>query len=95
MTLVLEKALCLSLLLFACLLPIITLSSSAVIPELDHQRCFHVLSPKRYAHLLNKDYQWAIQNVPFIDFPENDDIQIAYYYRWRMYRKRKLETLLL
>src|SRR6056300_530518 len=90
-TLILEnRFVCLISLLLFWLFPIIKLSTSEIDKEID-QRQFHVLFPERYAHLLKEDYEWAVENVPFIDFPENDDILIAYYYRWHMYRKRKFE----
>ena len=34
-----------------------------------------------------KNYSaWAENNVPLLDFPD-DDIQTAYYYRWRLFRE--------
>lgn len=51
---------------------------------------FYVIDPNNYLPLLREDFQWAIENVPFIDFPQDDDILTSYYYRWRVYRKREL-----
>lgn len=48
---------------------------------------FTVLDPSTYAANLRDDYEWAVSNVPFIDFPSHPDILTAFYYRWRLYRK--------
>ena len=53
---------------------------------------FYVLNPKDFASHLGTDYEWAMDNVPFIDFPQNNDILTTYYYRWRMYRKHIVYT---
>eukprot|EP01060_Flectonema_neradi_P033226 TRINITY_DN5510_c0_g1_i4.p1 TRINITY_DN5510_c0_g1~~TRINITY_DN5510_c0_g1_i4.p1 ORF type:complete len:540 (+),score=65.27 TRINITY_DN5510_c0_g1_i4:64-1683(+) len=50
---------------------------------------FFVIDPSEYAANLRNDYDWGIQNLPFIDIPEGvgyDDTITAYYYRWRSYR---------
>jgi hypothetical protein len=47
---------------------------------------FTVLDPAAYNDALRDDYSWAVDNVPFIDYPD-DDIMTAFYYRWRMYKK--------
>ena len=56
-------------------------SSAAALPP-----GFTVLDPTAYADALRDDYSWAVDNVPFIDYPD-DDIMTAFYYRWRMYKK--------
>jgi hypothetical protein len=33
------------------------------------------------------DYKWYTLNIPFIDFPDDNDILTTYYYRWKMYKK--------
>ena len=51
---------------------------------------FYVIQPERYFSsglIPKKDYKWFIRNIPFIDFPEDNDILTAYYYRWQMYKK--------
>ncbi len=51
---------------------------------------FYAVRPGRYfskSLLPQNEYKWFINNIPFIDFPDDKDILNAYYYRWRMYKK--------
>ena len=57
-----------------------------------HEDGVHILDPAHYATLLRGDYVWAAENVPFIDVPELPDVQIAYYYRWRSYKRHITPT---
>ena len=63
-----------------------TLHGAAALPP-----GFHVLDPSKYGPGLRADLQWATQNVPFVDLSGLgagfDDVETAYYYRWREYRK--------
>ena len=50
---------------------------------------FYVIDPSEYSSNLRSDYNWGLQNVPFIDLPKGvgyDDIITSYYYRWRSYK---------
>lgn len=53
---------------------------------------FFVLDPTSFRERLGSDYEWAVQNVPFIDFPHDQDILTSYYYRWRSFRKHIVLT---
>jgi len=51
---------------------------------------FYVIQPDEFflsGLLAPKDYEWFTRNVPFIDFPDDDDILTTYYYRWKVYKK--------
>ena len=48
---------------------------------------FYVLDPSDYSSNLREDFSWAVENVPFIDIPSMPDIQTAFYYRWRSYKR--------
>ena len=53
-------------------------------------RGFYAIRPERYfltGLLPQNEYKWFIDNVPFIDFRDDEDILTAYYYRWQMYKK--------
>jgi hypothetical protein len=47
---------------------------------------FSIIDPSAYTTNLRGDYAWAVENVPFIDFPD-EDIITAFYYRWTSYKK--------
>jgi hypothetical protein len=47
---------------------------------------FSVIDPSAYKTNLRGDYDWAVDNVPFIDFPD-EDLVTAFYYRWTSYKK--------
>jgi hypothetical protein len=49
-----------------------------------------LLDPQERASLLDSDYEWALANIPFVDFDdaaEGTSLVQAYYFRWRVYRK--------
>ncbi len=51
---------------------------------------FYAIRPERYfltGLLPQNEYNWFIDNVPFIDVRDDEDILTAYYYRWQMYKK--------
>ena len=57
---------------------------------------FSVLDPANYAGVLRDDASWATQNVPFVDLSGAGagfaDVETAFYYRWRLYRKHLHRT---
>jgi len=57
---------------------------------------FSVLDPAKYSAALRDDYAWGVSTVPFIDLGGADagfaDIETAFYYRWREYRKHLNHT---
>ena len=53
---------------------------------------FYVLDPEHFSADLREDYEWGKLNVPFVDVPELPDIETAFYYRWRSYKKHIVET---
>lgn len=58
---------------------------------------FSVLDPANYNVALRDDYAWCVKNVPFIDLSGAGDtgfadVETAFYYRWREYRKHLNNT---
>ena len=44
-----------------------------------------LLKPERFLDLLQEDFDWAAENIPFFD-ADDSDLVTAYYYRWRVFK---------
>lgn len=75
--------------MIAQLLPLLLRVDAAPAPHVpSNSTPFYVLDPNNFARYLPGDMlAWARDMVPFIDFPADEDVVKAYYYRWRSYRE--------
>eukprot|EP01046_Picozoa_sp_COSAG06_P052297 COSAG06_NODE_8747_length_2080_cov_1.549218_2_plen_308_part_01 len=48
---------------------------------------FFLLDPAVHKMALHETYDWAVNNAPFVDLPGMQDVEDAYYYRWRVFHR--------